>query len=170
MICSSHLLYYIKVNILTYQIYTVLGVMLEYIYVCTSKQVLNSCWYDVCTDFYHTVDWGRSNAFIAPYAREPAAFIYAKAGSSISSVSPATQTIGNVLFQRWSQSCVRAWKFFNDHILQNISLTSARNSSRSVNDASAVTHYPIGTIDTCIEHSLARGLTLPENSKALLAL
>ncbi|KAK2173782.1 hypothetical protein NP493_848g00028 [Ridgeia piscesae] len=57
---------------------------------------LNSRWYDVCANFYHTVDRGRSYAFMGAYAQEPPAFLFAKAGSSVSSVSPATQTVGNM--------------------------------------------------------------------------
>ena len=69
---------------------------------CFSVQIgiaLNSRWFDACGNIYHTADRGRSYAFIGVYAQEPPAFIYAKAGSSINSVSPATQTVGNVLLQ-----------------------------------------------------------------------
>ncbi|KAK2182196.1 hypothetical protein NP493_364g04081 [Ridgeia piscesae] len=59
-----------------------------------SSLALNSRWFDACGNMYHTADRGRSYAFIGAYAQEPPAFIYAKAGSSINSVSPATQTIG----------------------------------------------------------------------------
>ncbi|KAK2173789.1 hypothetical protein NP493_848g00069 [Ridgeia piscesae] len=55
---------------------------------------LNSRWYDVCGNYYHTVDRGRSYHFIGAYGQEPAAFIYAGKGSSISSVDTASQKIG----------------------------------------------------------------------------
>ncbi|KAK2156505.1 hypothetical protein NP493_1965g00005 [Ridgeia piscesae] len=55
---------------------------------------LDSHWYHACGNYFHTVDRGRSYAFIGAYAQEPPAFICAKAGSSINSVSPATQTVG----------------------------------------------------------------------------
>ena len=152
-----------KNEYLTYPIYTVLDVTWDSL--CLQLDtVLNSHWYDVCTDFYHTADRGRSYAFIGPYSREPAAFIYAKAGSSISSVNPATQTIGNVLFQFcFTILCkdIATCECVNVYTVQKISLTSARQSSTPVNDASAVTHYPIGTIDTCLGPTLARGSKLP---------
>ena len=164
MICSRHSSSCVKMNTLAYPSYTVLGVKLDYLCLHLGT-VLNSHWYDVCTDFYHTVDRGRSYAFIGAYSREPAAFIYAKAGSSISSVSPATQTIG----KHFSKFCVLHLNV-NEYTVQSISHTSARQSSTLVNDASTVTHYPIAIIDTSVGPKMCLGSKLPYNTKAQLTL
>ena len=48
--------------------------------------------------------------------------------------------------------------------MQNISLTSARHSSTSVNGVIAMTDYPIGTMNTCLGPTQAWCSTFSKNT------
>ncbi|KAK2182200.1 hypothetical protein NP493_364g04097 [Ridgeia piscesae] len=92
---------------------------------------LNSRWYDVCGNYDTTFDRRRSYAFIGAYAQEPAAFIYAKTGSSINSVNPATQTIGVHAMYWINANCIKRHNMdFKEVIIKDtmVDLKSALDS------------------------------------------